>query len=143
MIGFVNTFLNSIQYSHDDEEKIIKGGFPMNEYEYMNQNDDNENDNIIYGGDDGLVRIQERPNIMESGSFFVPMGLVYYPPPLCDYDHNKNHLFSEDVPVISDKLFDSLFGLVSSSQKSNTKSLSSRKLKRLNPFKKTKKNTNK
>jgi hypothetical protein len=143
MLNFTNTFLNSIQYSHDNnEEKRMKGGFPMNEYEDMNQNDDNEN-NIIYGGDDGFFQMQEKSYVMEGGSFFVPMGLVYFPPPLCDYDHNKNHEFSEDVPVISDKRFDSLFALVSSSQKSNTKSLSSRKLKRLNPFKKTKKNTKK
>lgn len=156
MLGFVNTYLNSLQYSHEnDENNRMKGGFPMNEYKNADDsgnmdtipnNNDSGNNNIIYGGDDGLFQMQEESNVMEGGSFVVPLGLVYFPPPLCDYENhenkNTNRVSSEeDIPVISDKLFDSLFALVSSNQKkSNLKSSSSRKLKRRNPLIKTKKN---
>ena len=144
MLDFANTntFLNSIQYSQNNDEKRMKGGFPMNKY---GDQDMNHNDNkIIYGGDNSPFQTQDELNKIEEGSFFVPLGLVYFPPPLCDYDndHNKNnHILSEDIPVISDKHFESLFALVSSNQKKSNRILSSsRKLNRRNPFKKTKKN---
>lgn len=134
MLNFVNnTFLNSIQYSRkNDDNNRMKGGVPMNEYGDTEQ----DSTGIIYGGYDGVI--QEELN-MEGGSFFVPIGLAYYPPPLCDYENNKNknHEFSENVPVISDKRFDSLFSLVSSQKKLS----SSRKKNRRIPFTKTKKIT--
>lgn len=139
MLEFINTYLNSLQYSHEKDENRMKGGLSINEY--WNDNDiHNTTNNMIYGGDDGTIELREE--ITMGGSSFIPLGLVYFPPPLCEYDKNTNHVLSEDIPVISNKHFDSLFSLVSSSQtKSNTRRMfSSKKPTRSIPSTKTKKN---
>lgn len=141
MSEFINTYLNSLQYSQENDENRMKGGIPISEYWTATDTGIHDTtNNIIYGGDDGTIELHEEKTM--GGFSFIPLGLVYFPPPVCEYDKNTNpkHVLSEDIPVISDKHFDSIFSLVSSQKKLISRNtFSSKKPKGSIPSTKTKK----
>jgi hypothetical protein len=99
--------LHSLQYFENNG--ITKGGMPISEYfDGLNLQ------NAISSDEQGIT--QNKTGIIIKGgkhdndSVFVPLGLVYIPPSLCDYDKQEE---PEDIQVISDKRFESLFSLVS------------------------------